>query len=245
MGAPTPTLGVPCAPSLERHIPQGNIGLHDSERNKRGSATLVAREFILRNPTISNEAAVKATGLSERIISKARKELRSLGFAHPLPSDHRSNDTPSIEEPTRLPADPDKLATQGMAQLMEMVDEETKRQDATELEPPEMRKILARIARAPNSPPQVRIAAVTAKTKLDAETADRHSLGPGPPLTREDAIVRLALLLEACGPDIAAEAMERAFSIKEADVSVDAVSPIPSTQESAPPAGRPFEGAPA
>lgn len=56
------------------------------------------------------------------------------------------------------------------------------------------------------------VSALRALQQLDAALSAHQSPGPGVPLTDEDRIRRLSLLLEACGEELSAQAWKRAFT---------------------------------
>lgn len=225
------------------------------KRGRPGVLRAQVREYLLRNPTAPDRDVITATHASRKTVYQARKELSSRGLI-PLADRDRYNVKrldrfphgvlPGDSIPPRsegFPTDPTALPEQGLGDLMKLVDVEAGKlgKEETELTPAEMKRILARLARHPNLAPQVRIAAIAQKARLDSEARDPHSLGPGPPLNREAALIRLTLLLEACGLDLAVAAMERAFHLEDKHGQTPVVEgpPVPRPEDCPPPEGCP------
>lgn len=70
-------------------------------------------------------------------------------------------------------------------------------------------KVLSRLVRT--GAPAVKIAAIKAYEELTRTSENR--IGPGPPLTRDDKVARLAKLFLALPQDVAAEAWEIAYGL--------------------------------
>jgi len=193
----------------------------------------LAKEYILQNPYASVAQAATAVGASEKTISNARAELIKLGLVERHPDNHRTQGIGTIKRvgPV-IPDEPEKLEKVTARQLMDEVEREVLVAGTSlerDLDPVEMKQILSRLARNPMIAPQVRIAAVTAKTKLDFETQDRHTLGPGKPMTRAGAEDRMSMMMKALGLEITVSAFEKTFNWKgvSSDETTDGESAIP------------------
>lgn len=177
-----------------------------------------AREHLLRNPNASNADVIAAIHVSPETVNSARRELAEAGYTQiPRGRKFRVPATPSegIEvKPLPIPESASLPDPVPVADLIDAIDDQRKRVPAVgdHLDTEEMRRILSRIARDLTQPSTVRIAAITAKQKLDFEQQDRHSLGPGEPITKESAALRLSLLMKACGFAITRTAIALAFA---------------------------------
>jgi hypothetical protein len=200
---------------------------------------LMAKEYLRQNPLHSTEDVMRHVRCSYRTVSTARKELRLAGEVPPSPWDRRSQKEvteAALAAVAELEADPEKFEVTSTAQMLEAAEEEAQRPARGLPEPPdeayhlrdmtpdEMKGVLVRLIRNQAMPPQIRIAAIAAKQKLDFEAQDRNALGPGPPLSREDARDRLGRLMKACGPELVHEAITVAFG-GEANGQEEAVDP--------------------
>lgn len=173
-----------------------------------------AREYLLRNPDASNKDVIAAIHVSYETVNTARRELVEAGYVQ-IPGGTRRSPVaaPLPGEGIAVPM-PAAGATVPIADLIDAVDHERARlpDPGSDLDTEEMRRILSRIARDLTLPATVRISAITAKQKLDFEQQDRHSLGPGEPLSKESASLRLSLLMKACGFGIVRTAIQLAFA---------------------------------
>jgi hypothetical protein len=134
---------------------------------------------------------------------------------------------------------PDKPEEFGADDLTKYMKDEFGVEDPNrDLTPEEFKGILSRIARNPKVPFQIVIAAGNAKFKVDQDLASQHDLGPGLPITEEDATVRLTLMNKAVGIKIATAAFERAFiDLKEIpDAANDSPKPPDGTPQTIDPA---------
>ena len=86
------------------------------------------------------------------------------------------------------------------AEVVEIVKDETMTTD-------EKRTLLRRLAENPEVRDEAKISAIRTLHQIDESVGKSRELGPGKPLTTEDTIHRLSLLITACGPDIAREAV--------------------------------------
>jgi len=69
------------------------------------------------------------------------------------------------------------------------------------------RELLTRLASSEDSRTEARISAIRELHRIDESIGSARELGPGPPLTVEDRVSRLALLISACGPTVHAAAL--------------------------------------
>ena len=208
-----------------------------ARNKKRPLVKLRVKDYLLRNPNATNVQASNACGASIRTVSMARKELTTLTMIPQNPNDHMPTLYEGKDPPKEL--DPDIMEVASTKSLMERVQKEINDDvtDISDMDPREMKRILSKIARSRVEHPTVRIAAIREKNRLDFETQDRHELGPGVPLTREGAVDRITLLMEAVCLDIIHEALEKMISKGVADVTTDMdtneAPPVPpSTTES-------------
>lgn len=70
------------------------------------------------------------------------------------------------------------------------------------------RELLTRLAESEDSRTEARISAIRELHRIDESVGSAKELGPGVPLTVEDRVGRLALLIAACGPTVHAAALE-------------------------------------
>lgn len=164
-----------------------------------------ARLEILRNPFLLDRDLAVLAGTSTRTVTSARASLIADGL---ISKDTQAPIDPvekhKYSAPTEGGADLDTKPTNPAVDIGALLDA-----DAS-LTPAAKRKILDDLAKSADNP-QVRIQAILASARLDAAEGKRDALGPGAPLTDEDKIHRLALLLEACGTYLATHAWKQAF----------------------------------
>lgn len=198
-----------------------------------------ARDFYLRHPDASISEVVKATGISQRTVVRARNllvkeglltsgrrtdgaaDLATTAAALPAPEpdapvEPRSDAPP--EGPMRGPGRPKKqselLDDEAMRQMSQMLDELADCED-DEVTRKRMLKQTQRFAFDPSLHPDTRMSASQLWAKL-VDMAKAQDLGPGVPLTLEAAVERATDFLKACGPTVAVPAFYKAFNL-EAD----------------------------
>lgn len=189
-----------------------------SKSPRRKGALQQAKEYLRINPTASNQQVVEALNVSIGTVSAARSFLVQTGVIQRSFFD-RSSPVIEGELPEDSPSGP-VLATSSVGDLeKEMaaraaVDAATMNNSGLPLTAEEQRQRLSTVARnaAATGNYQLEIAAIQALARLDAQIGARDRLGPGPPLTDDDKIHRLSLLLEAVGKRTARKAWERAFN---------------------------------
>lgn len=189
---------------------------------RRKGALQQAKEYLRINPSATNAQVVEALNVSIGTVSAARSFLVQTGVIQRSFYDRSS---PMIEG--ELPEDTAPgpiLATSGVAELEKEIAARQKVADTVvngsgvPLTAEEQRQRLSTVARnaAITGNFQLEIAAIQALARLDAQIGARDRLGPGPPLTDDDKIHRLSLLLEAVGKRIARKAWERVWNEQSA-----------------------------
>jgi len=161
----------------------------------------LVKRFILANPTASPSDVVKATRTSLATVTRARRDLIAKGQILPAPTGRPPVPTegPTPEEDAAadeaIRKDIDAAIAAGKAPLTRA----------------ERRQRLSAYADHPKVPTAAKIQALK---ELEAtEPPDSEVLGPGAPLTKEDALERGGLIVEAIydmyGPEAAKDAINR------------------------------------
>lgn len=199
-----------------------------AKRSKRNAQFAV--EYLHGHPTASNEDVIKATGCSERSVSRARAMLVATGALQRSYFDrqHRSlgpSDDPQDGAAGLAPASPGgDLPVVGPRDPAAL--EKALRADhGPALTTEQMKQRYSAIARfgAKTGEFTLEIQAMQALGRLDSQTGARDRLGPGVPHTREDRRDRVQPILEAAGPSIAAEAAVLAYDKDEFAQFLDAL----------------------
>ena len=160
--------------------------------------------YIIQNPQAQVQEVIQATGASKQTVINARKEVAaSIVGTNLIPRKGLAAEK----------ADRDLQAREQHLSTREAI---IRGEEPADVPPEEMRRILAALIRDYTLNPDVRIRAIAAKQKLDYETQDAHDLGPGAPTTREQAVSRVAMILQAVGHSIVHDAIEMAFGAKNA-----------------------------
>jgi len=195
----------------------------------------VVRDYLLANPSSSLRDVMLATTASKRTISYVKAGLIQEGrlrrVIHPqtqLATFLTANEVPlpqTVLFPEEKPPKYELVLENKELSTEELVSEITTQtgKEVRDLSVEEMRQILSKIARSSSIQPQVRIAAITQKHKIDSGEEDRHELGPGKPKTRREALERLSMLMKACGLQLVTDAMEQTFEIFKAQNEEKAV----------------------
>jgi len=169
-----------------------------------GKSRQVEQYFIL-HPTATLKEVVEITGVSTRTAQTVKTKLMKAGII-PGSSRVRATENPISDasgavlspEVAGVLASPDELDS-------EIIDDEATQK--------RMLKEVQNLAFNDNISPDIRMNAmkvwVTIKDYVRAKT-----LGPGNPLTEEDAITRIIRIMQAAGPKITIQALERAFKMK-------------------------------
>jgi hypothetical protein len=191
-----------------------------AKRSKRNSQFAV--EYLHGHPTATNEDVIKATGCSERSVSRARAMLVATGALQRSYFDRQHRSAGPIDElqegaaglaPARSAGD---LPVEGPRDPLAL--EKALRADhGPALTTEQMKQRYSAIARygAKTGEFTLEIQAMQALGRLDAQTGARDRLGPGAPHTREDRRDRVQPILEAAGPSIVAEAVVLAYDEAE------------------------------
>lgn len=197
---------------------------------RRKGALQQAKEYLRINPSASNQQVVEALNVSIATVSAARSFLVQTGV---ISRSFYDRSSPTIEGELPDESSPGPiLATSGVSDLeQEMaaraaVEAATLTNTGLPLTAEEQRQRLSTVARnaAITGNYQLEIAAIQALARLDAQIGARDRLGPGPPLTDEDKVHRLSLLIEACGKRITRKAWEKVYgSFTSQDKSPDSI----------------------
>ena len=199
----------------------------------------------MEHPGASTADVVQATRISARTVGVARRQLRDAGLAMATGSGRPPEFVPPSVDGTPI-KEQEEFDKQTAGELLAAAEKETGF-EFSDITPEEMKRVLTRLIRNPGMPPQIRIAAITAKQKLDFDVQDKHALGPGAPLGKDDAVDRLASLMKACGPDIVHTAITVAFTPEVSNVTketVDKGQPSPPPALLIEPLGSPSENRP-
>lgn len=194
----------------------------DSNRPRWGYRLATVKAYIMAHPFATNSEIIKATACSQKTISTARGELRKEGFAPRLNADRRSRPFPLEGAPDPTPATPatpevPEIIAQTTKQVFEMLDAADPGDEWTI---PQQRQWLMRLVKNVNEPYQLRMAALVQYNKLSENTSERDALGPGAPLNDKERIMRLSLLMRACGPKLTLRAYEEAFNVSAEEENV-------------------------
>lgn len=192
--------------------------------SRQGEAQLKrAKAYILDHPHDSKAQIAAALGVSDSTIARARRELvleasieksrKSPPRFDPLPPA-----PPPPPKPAGEPEQPKKPATMLDSDAMRALADITSLIDSDKLDDVEVHKRLLkqclRFAFDPRLHPDTRMSASQMWSKL-RDQAKAKDLGPGVPLNFEDAVARLADMMQACGPKITLAAVNIAFDSKE------------------------------
>lgn len=183
--------------------------------NKR---TLI-ETYIEAHPGYTLTEAAKECGVSRAMVSIVRKEhaIRNkvmAGARSPAPSFDGSDEGPT---------------TQTFAEVIQKVLSGQGRK----LTPLEQAQVYSELSIHPKAQPGTVIAALNGLRALEASAQQTNDIGPGVPLTHEGKVHRLSLLLMAVGPELAAEAWERAYPSLTPPPETD-VQPEPNLEATAP-----------
>jgi hypothetical protein len=207
---------------------------------KRKGALQAAKEYLRINPSASNAKVVEDLSVSLATVSAARSFLVQTGQ---ISRSFYDRSSPALEPPAE-PA-PGPIVVTGVDDLEKTFAAREAVADASHggagepLTPEEQRQRLSNLARQASLTGnfQLEIAAIQALARLDAQIGARDRLGPGPPLTDEDKIHRLSLLIEACGKRITRKAWRKAFGVELTAENQASASENPSSLGGSPDAG--------
>ena len=191
-----------------------------------------ARNFLLRNPDASIKEVAKATNMGVRTVARARKQLADENIVAPgrrgrpaksadtysyvpeevvpevpsSPSDEPAPTEVKVAAPVAIKSS-SLLDARALTDLSNMLDRIEDNEDDAESQKLMLRQV-KRMAFDLKLHPDTRMSAMQLWTKL-RDMVKSKELGPGKPLTREDALDRLVLLIQAVGPALVLEAMDK------------------------------------
>lgn len=168
--------------------------------SKAARRTLVKR-YLKANPLATNEQVAKALHVSARLVTLARAELALDGTPIRAASDYTSAFAQTEDSEIK------GLEAQGAKALMDAV----KAQERATGKPvtlDEQIDILSRIIRDPMASPQTVGGLITVLQRIKPDTKQR--VGPADPLSFDDKVKRLSLLIQACGLEITQSALRSA-----------------------------------
>lgn len=172
----------------------------------KDNKTELVRSYIRQTPGATIRETVKATGASRALVSLVRGQEAIRNGEMPR-SGSRSDQS-----------------SDSAAATFDEVLQKVLQGTALKLTPPQQAMLFSELAAHPKAHPNTRITALNGLRALEASSVNTDSRGPRPPLTPDDKIHRLSLLLTACGPDLAARAWSKAFPTPE---SVQEPQPAP------------------
>jgi hypothetical protein len=155
----------------------------------------------------------------------------SVGFVHKvkriydpnLPTRTYTSRKPLTRRARKTAFTPPPLAEPTAPEVAAIVEDQTMTTD-------DKRTFLKKLAENPEVRDEAKISAIRTLHMIDESAGKSKELGPGKPLTFEDTVHRLYLLITACGPDVAREAVRLAKKEWEIAGSLKA----PKSDEAAP-----------
>ena len=173
--------------------------------------TLQAIEFLKSNPSLTVEQLRRSLGYSHGVVVEARRRCIAEGIIPPY------GRTPQVG-PTAPPLPPslaNSADTLAKIEARKMAWQARKKKTLEDVE-----KELEHIAFDPAIDENRRISALHKLSRIKMDRGEKANLGPGPPLTPEQKIERLSLLLQACGVELSQRAWDTAFGSKDEGVPV-------------------------
>lgn len=195
------------------------------ENSGQGWKRKQAAAYLREHPDASISEASRALGLSPRTVAYARKILVEQKILPPykrgvLEPEGEAAAPESPSSPVEQAVSPPKkniggtlLDAKALEELGGMLDRIEENEDDIESQKLMLRQV-KRMAFDLRLHPDTRMSAMQLWTKL-RDTVTSRTLGPGKPLTRAAAIDRLVMLFEAVGPELAVEAMYKAYGITD------------------------------
>ena len=178
----------------------------DRSRNQRSQVELAKEYLLARSGHCSNEECAAAASCSPRTVVRARHELQRLNpLIPPAPRDKHATVT---------------LSATG-AEEIERSLAAIRGDTGAPLDDAEKLQMLAVLARRAYREDNAKLAGdlMTVHTKIRESASEKPTLGPPPPLTRDELIDRTWAILDCAGPDVTAHAALRAFGTKCLDCS--------------------------
>lgn len=185
-----------------------------SEMAQTDALRTQVREYIIAHPEAKNADVMEATGCSMRTVSNVRALLRAEG-AIPAAGDKR-HAAPRVD-PTQVIGDAgvgtfDPITGVDLTRAVGASLGEDVGADGT-VEIDKLKKVLWRVVRT-NRDDRIVVAAAGTLARIKQEESARP-LGPGPPMTEDDAVERLVLLYRPVGLKIVFAALVKAFKAIE------------------------------
>lgn len=167
------------------------------------------RQYLLEHPEAKNTDVMLALGVSQRTVSTVRAELRDEGGV-PAAGDKR-HASPRVDPAAAVTgAAAGAFDVQTTSDLNRAVGASIGDGDFNEdgtIDILKLKRALWRIVRT-NRDDRIVVAAAGTLARIQQE-ANSRPLGPGKPLTRDDAVARLIALFKAVGINVVLEAINR------------------------------------
>ena len=191
--------------------------------NKQHERTLAA-DYLRANPHANNVEVARELGISKRTVAYARAALRHEGELPPgrRAAREKADGPPSLMPPQGIPESEDvplvapslPLPPPVPPSALPLLPDDGDVDDNEDEEV--IRRRIVAVARGfalnPSLHEETRLAAAQVYIKLK-DALKSKTLGPGQPLTEEQALSRLSSLLRAVGPSLAFKAISLAFNI--------------------------------
>jgi len=177
----------------------------------RGWKSKVVKAFILANPGATLREVSKATRSSEKTVSNVRATLLRAGMIAPAPTG-RPPVTEETDAEEQIRRDIDAAIASGTAKILTR---------------DERRQRLSQYADHPKVPHAAKIAALR-ELEATEPSEQEQKLGPGVPLTTEERVHRVALMIEALVDIDGKEALRDA--ITKAGAQAPASNTLPSVE---------------
>ncbi len=188
-----------------------------------------ARNYLLEHPHSTNAEVAAAVGVGGATVSFARQALIQEGLIPRSPQERRrqaynearkpidfppaSPTAPVLVAPPAEPAPPqtpDEYETLDAQRLYDLAEGEE------EIDDEQVRRRMIRKLRKmsfdPNLNPQYQMYAMAAHEKM-LEGSRAATIGPGKPVTKDDAVERLEMIFKATGPELVLLAAVKAFGV--------------------------------
>lgn len=168
----------------------------------------LVRAFIRDNPGATIRETVKATQVSRALVSMVRAQERARTGEDSRPGSRNDQEGPVLASHEDI-----------LARVLGGT--------ALKLTAAQQAQLFSELAISPKLHPRDRAVMLNGLRALEAASASTDQLGPRPPLTSEDKIHRLSLLLSACGPDLAGQAWDVAFPSEPSCSNTSESTPSP------------------
>lgn len=174
------------------------------------------RAFLRADPSRINwtaAAIAKSCGCSIGLVHRIKKL-----FDPTRPQRSYIRRKPLIRGRRALHGTPPIVAEDAAAEVRALVEDPFMSTD-------DKRRALRKLVESPDVRDEAKISAIRTLHTIDESSGKAQELGPGKPLTFEDIVHRLFLLITAAGPDAAREAVRLAKKEWGIDASVEAPKP--------------------